>query len=274
MKENWPSFTEDEEILRIWDVENIKKLMAKRFYYNTNDWREKELEELWVSQPENTITASFGTNWGYYVGMDEIRGYYVDKHAAEVHAHLERIAAADPTVTVCEENLNIGCCTNRPISTGLIRLAGDGKTARGLWYSIGHQTISEPDGTADARWILEKCAADFIREDGAWKIWHIVFANDICLEVGADYADYPVYPEPGYNPLEVEFGDPTIKMLTHDGTFNWWDNYPAPPAPYYTFDPENSYGPEGHCDPPPEMTSNPFEKYADQKIPRRRKDSV
>ncbi len=35
-------------------------------------------------------------------------------------------------------------------------------------------------------------------------------------------------------------------MITHDATFNWWDNYPAPPEDYETWSDELSYGPEGY----------------------------
>ena len=49
--------------------------------------------------------------------------------------------------------------------------------------------------------------------------------------------------------MAVEFGTPTIPMVTHDATFNWWDNYPPMPRPYETFADEISYGPEGYHKP-------------------------
>ena len=68
-------FTTEETMLRVWDVENIKKVMHRRVYYIANEWRARELEELWVSDPAYQKTASFGRNTGYYVGMEAIRGY-------------------------------------------------------------------------------------------------------------------------------------------------------------------------------------------------------
>ena len=76
----------------------------------------------------------------------------------------------------------------------------------------------------------------------------MVIATDLTCEAGEDYSIQPVYPDPGTDPVEKEFGTPTIAMLTHDNTYNWWDKYPAPPEPYYTFTDDISYGPEGHPD--------------------------
>ena len=64
------TFTTEETMLRVWDVEEIKKLMSRRVYYIANEWRARELDELWVSDPEHQKTASFGRNTGYYVGME------------------------------------------------------------------------------------------------------------------------------------------------------------------------------------------------------------
>ena len=58
--------------------------MSRRVYYIANEWRARELDELWVSDPGIRKTASFGRNTGYYVGMEEIRKYYVDRHLAEM----------------------------------------------------------------------------------------------------------------------------------------------------------------------------------------------
>lgn len=223
-------FTTQETILRVWDVEEIKKLMSKRVYYIANEWREKELDELWVRDPELQKTASFGRNTGYYVGMDAIRGYYVDKHNAEMGE-------------------GIGYLSNHPISTGLVRQAEDGKTAKGMWYSIAQETRPNDDGTALALWMPEKIGVDFVKEADGWKIWHIMIANDLACEAGHDYEQDAVYIDYAADPVAVEFGTPTIPKLVHDQTFNWWDNYPPMPEPYETWCDAISYGPEGYQPP-------------------------
>ena len=228
-------YTDDELIRRVTDIEEIKKVANKRTFYLINEWREQELQDLWVAQPEHMATASFGKNIGYYVGMEAIRGYYVTKHAADLGD-------------------GVGHMNAHPVSTGLVELAGDGKTAKGLWYCIGQDTTPNGDGTACAMWNCGKVAIDFVKEGDSWKIWHIVEANDLTSEAGDYYPGHSPYVDYATDPVAVEFGTPTIPMLTHDATFNWWDNYPAPPKPYDTWSDEISYGPEGY----PEKTEHHF----------------
>jgi hypothetical protein len=221
------NFTTEETIARVWDVEEIKKLMARRVYFQANEWREKEIDELWVSDPELQKTASFGRNTGYYVGLDAIRAYYVEKHNAEMGE-------------------GTGYLTNHPITTGLVREAEDGKTAKGMWYSIAQETRPQEDGTGLALWMPEKIGVDFVKEADGWKIWHIIIANDLVCEAGTNNELDPVYVDFATDPVAVEFGTPTIQKLVHDQTFNWWDNYPPMPQPYETWSDEISYGPEGY----------------------------
>lgn len=233
-------FTDDELILRVWDIENIKTLMNVRSYYIAGDLREQELEELWVSSPENMKTASFGRNWGWYTGMESIRGYYVNAHQSRLENQMKANGTAQ---------LNAGNLYAHPISTGLVRVAEDGKTAKGMWYSTAQETTALPDGAAEARWMMEKLAADFVREDDGWKIWHLMIAADLNSEAGEDYSSQPVYVDWDRDFVKCEFGKPDIEALCHDATFNWWDNYPPMPMPYETFTDDISYGPEGFIAP-------------------------
>ncbi len=213
-------YTDDELIRRVWDIEEIKKLVYRRGVYIANDWRARELDELWVSEPEHQKTASFGKNIGWYVGMENIRAWYVKKHGN-------------------------GYLAFHPASTGLVELAGDGRTAKGLFYSIAQETEPDGDGTARALWMPEKIGFDFVKENGKWKIWHFVAAVDLVCEAGTDYSEQDPYPNYESDPVMLEFGKPTVECLCHDGTFNWWDDYPSMPEPYWSFTDDISYGPEG-----------------------------
>lgn len=238
------NLTDTEKMLRIWDVENIKTLMHRRVFLQTADLRREELETMWVQEPEHQKTASYGSNWGYYVGMDEIRKYYVEAHTRALERQMEENAASER---------NLGNMYAHPLTTGLVELAQDGETAKGLWYSIGNEAMARPDGTAHVQWMLGKVAADFVREGDEWKIWHLVVSMDVDCQAGHDYGEYPVYEDwsaESANVVRREFGRPTIEMLTHDVTFNWWDDYPPmPPKNYKTFTPDISYGPEGYRPP-------------------------
>lgn len=241
-------YTPDERIRRVWDAENIKDLMAKRSFYIANDKRREELNKLWVRKPKNRKTASMGSNWGYYVGMDDISNYYVVHHDQRRKEQLAAYCANHPHVENNEFNQGYGCYICRPISTPLVVISGDGETAKGLWYSIGSESIAAGGEEADCRWYNERLAVDFIREDGEWKIWHLVIANDLCCHVGENVDELPSRRPPNSFLPEIEFksGKPTIEMLTHNSILNWADGYPADPTPYFHFEDEISYGPEGH----------------------------
>lgn len=242
-------FSDEELMTRLWDVEEIKKQVYRRGYYVANEWRARELDELWVKDPQLQKTASFGRNIGWYVGMDAIRGYYVDHHTDLRQQQLSAIHSANPAIADIPANLHIGCIANHPATTGLVEIAGDGKTAKALFYSNGQETQANADGTATAMWIPQKQAYDFVKEDGQWKIWHLTTAVDSSLEAGEVFENEDPITDYDNDPIMLEFGEPTIRCLTHDATFNWWDNYPPVPEPYETWSDDISYGPEGYRPP-------------------------
>jgi hypothetical protein len=232
---------EDARLLeRTLDIEQIGDLMNRRVYYVSADRREDELRDLWVKGDEAQLTASMGKNWGFYVGIDEIKRFYLEAHAEKLRLQQEENRATDP---------NIGNVYAHPLTTGLIEVADDGRSARGLWYSIAQETYAEPGGTAHGRWILEKIAVDFLKEADAWRIWHIMTAVDLSCGAGEDYEKQPVYFDPGEDIDRADFGRPTIEKLVHENVFNWWDDYPPVPEPYRTFTKGMGYGPDGFREP-------------------------
>jgi len=58
------------------------------------------------------------------------------------------------------------------MTTPIIEVAKDGKTAKGLWLMYGAETF-KPSGEKEAKasWAAGQFAMDFIQEDGEWKIW-------------------------------------------------------------------------------------------------------
>lgn len=251
MRETLDFFTESELIDRVWDREKIQALMAKRVYLAANEQRRKEINDLWVSAPENRATASYGKNWGYYVGMDNIIRYYVVHHYERGMERLRACHRQNPAISEAAENIWFGCMSVKPVTTPLIEISGDGKTAKGLWYSIGQETVRLPNGAGDAVWCCEKVGVDFVKESDGWKIWHLVEIVDVHCRAGEDYGEQPVIitpDDPALSEVKEEFGIPDYPLLTHDSRFNWRDNYPWMPEPYFTFSDAISYGPKGHPD--------------------------
>ena len=231
-------YTDDELISRVWDKEEIKNIVGRRAFYYANDQRERELNELWVSKAENRKTACFGRNWGYYIGMDAIKQYYVVDHRKKEYEMLEKLG-----VPASSDNLGYGWMGFHTATTPLIFIAGDGKTAKGLWYCPGMETTPKGDGDAEALWIFGTMGIDFIKEDGQWKIWHLVLCNDFVVKAGECFQAGAVDEE---DPTRDEFGTPTLDRIVHDPQYNWGDDFPFMPKPYQTFTDAISYGPEGN----------------------------
>lgn len=58
------------------------------------------------------------------------------------------------------------------LTTPVVEIAGDGKTAQGVWWCPVPMTVSV-DGKLQAIWAWGNIAADFIRSGKDWKIWHL-----------------------------------------------------------------------------------------------------
>lgn len=225
--------TDRQLLQRVWDKEEIKKLISRRAYYLADHRHREELEELWVSDEPWLSEASFGGNWGYYLGMDEIRRWYVLEYEERLLAESASKKPGD------------GVSVFHPMSSPLIRLAGDGQSARALFYSIGEETYLSDSGPV-AYWINEKIAVDVLKINGAWKILHLVESCDFCHPVGEPFDKQILFPAPEQDIMRRRFGTPTISMTVHDPMFNWEDDYPYIPGDYEHFGDNGSYGPWDH----------------------------
>ena len=209
-----PDYTPEEQLEAVLAKDEVMNLMGLRNYYYLTGNVPGALEDLWVQTPENRETASFGSNFGFYIGWEEIQRF-VRETWSTLDIQLE----------------------SQSVNTPFIQVAFDRKTARGLWYSDGFVTDSR--GNTDV--IAQKVAVDFIREGGDWKIWHLVYGTDLVDALHTEaVADYGMLGQ-----LERWFGVPTVACITHDPKYNWNDNYPPEPEPYETFTWKDSYAPAG-----------------------------
>ncbi|MDD6024537.1 MAG: nuclear transport factor 2 family protein [Oscillospiraceae bacterium] len=213
--------TEYEQAIRLWDMEEVKDLLARRAYYISGD-RRRELDDLWVQDYYHRKTASYGSNWGFYVGFDQISEFF----------SVEKDAYAPGTGDACHHTL----------STGHVQVAADGNTARALFYDISLDARAQGDSYVN----LGPVAVDCVKENGQWKIWHLFCGYDHCLPLCGDYSAVPVVRNEAEHPYRAQFGSPTISMKTYDPDFGWSQEFVTPPMPYQTFNALRSYGPEGH----------------------------
>ncbi len=86
----------------------------------------------------------------------------------------------------------------KPMSCPVIEVAGDGQTAKGLWFCQGAYNDVETSGPV-AHWTWGYFAVDFIRTGEGWKIWHMSYTNDVDCICGQSWGkprqELPALPE-------------------------------------------------------------------------------
>jgi hypothetical protein len=192
---------------------------------------------------KKTPNPTFAQNHGYYVGYDSIYATYGKLNKVMQKANLALLRKHFPGLEDTEENLGSGTLIMHPLTTPIIEVAGDGQTAKGMWYSPGQVTEVSSDGKPSANWIWEKYGVDFVKEDGVWKIWHIHMYTDFFTQVGKSWTD-----ETADAPMGV--GQPPVAIPRPDKEEETYKVYsmtqvpqdaPRMPEPYYTFSETFSY---------------------------------
>ncbi|MBP2642832.1 MAG: hypothetical protein H6Q67_719 [Firmicutes bacterium] len=239
--------TLEEKIQRALDIQEVQNVMSKHAYYHGLGLHEKELEDIWAKQAKD---ISFGEGVGYWIGWDSIYNFYVTLHTSKWETALAAMQVNYPDLT--EDDLGAGTLIMHTLTTPIIHIAGDGQTAKGMWYTPGQVTEVGGDGYPSASWIWEKYGVDFIKEDGEWKIWHLMVCSDCTCPVAGDTSwvteettSSAAAVFKGTGPDTVS-ADPDIEMTVYNSYSNTQlpQNFPKMPEPYYTFSETFSYGPE------------------------------
>ena len=180
------ALTPEQIIQRLHDVHRIENVMAKHVYFHAAAKHHEELDAIWV---QKTAGPHFAQNQGYYIGMESLRSYYGDLNLTMQRQQLEALHERHPEVEVIDENMGAGLFQIHPLTTQIIEVAGDGQTAKGIWYSPGAVGGSNKRGEITMLWMWERYAVDFAKEDGEWKIWHLHTYTDFGTPVGTSWAD-------------------------------------------------------------------------------------
>lgn len=232
--------TLEQKIQKTLDVQEIQNVMSKHAYYHALGCNEEELEAIWVKK---TPDPTFAQNQGYYVGYDSIRYYYGKLNVLMQKANLGLLRKHFPALEDAEENLGTGSLIIHPLTTPIIEVAGDGQTAKGMWYSPGQVTEIGSDGKPAAHWIWEKYGVDFVKEDGAWKIWHLHVCTDFFTPVGETWAERTADAPMGVGQPPVNIPRPDREEETYKvySMTQVPQNRPRMPEPYHTFSETFSY---------------------------------
>ena len=242
-----PKRSQAATVQTLLDVHEIQSLMSRHAWYYSAGQHQRELDELFA---KNQPDLSFGTNAGYWVGYESIKRAYVDWFKIQTAKDLEALSRRHPEIKNIPENLLAGSSMMHTITTPLIVVAQDGKTAKGLFYSPG-QVTQTPLGQPTAGWMWERYAIDFIKERGQWRIWHFNVFTDFSVSPGGDWTKQGVGAQIVVQPGEVlPWEDPNAPKF--DVVMETYQSYgigvvrgekPRIPVPYRTFSETFSYGP-------------------------------
>jgi hypothetical protein len=234
-----------EQLVQRWeDQRAIKNLMGK--YANIvllN--REQEIMERFWSKGED---LSLGFNDGYYVGRDAVSGYYeaVEARNMLVAKTLQKKFPEQLGGKSDEEIYGVGPFKVKPLYNPLIEVAEDGQTAKGLWSCQGAHNEVGGSGPV-ANWTWGYFAVDFRKEEDGWKIWHLLYVNDVDCICGQSWGkpqqEYPALPE--FEAL-AQFQYPAYSVARENRALYSPQRpvtlTPEIPSPYRTFAETFSYG--------------------------------
>lgn len=210
------------------DTTAIANIMGAFTFLNCYKQHKRQFENWSTNEP--TITL----NEGKYVGYEAVKAFFVDYNEAQTRWANETMRKLFPEELggkSDEEIWAVGSNTVLNFTTPLIEVAFDGQTAKGMWYVYGSTTEVYSTGPK-AAWNFGRCAVDFIKEDGVWKIWHMTMYTDIQCPVGGNWGKDKMYPHEG-----VEIPKPTVKEHYYTGYGEDFLSLVEPPLPepYDTF---------------------------------------
>jgi hypothetical protein len=201
------------QLARAQAVTEIQNVIARYTLYHSAGWQ-KECLDLFAMRTEDVglEIAMWGQFWGP-------RGIYQN--------YVEGIAQ--------HEGDRIGWFCEHPVSTPLIEVAGDAKTAKCIWSTFGPETAKmRPEDEWTPNWMYGKFSCDFILENGHWKMWHFQVLPDIMCPTCEPFTKQK--PHDDFKPEDMPKPDaPTTFCEEYDvnKARKFW---PQPPQPYETFE--------------------------------------
>jgi hypothetical protein len=152
------------EISRINDVFAIERLQARYEAIHSSD--EGLAWQLFANRPDTTQEITYSRN----VGFEGIKKHYIESTAKPECTSQGKCFPEEWGKIATPETkryMDIAAqghkFTVHPVATPCIVVAGDGKTAKATFTSLGFE---------GDMWCYGKYANDYIKIDGEWYIWH------------------------------------------------------------------------------------------------------
>ena len=232
-----------EHLLTRWEIRREVQNIMGKYSQSYCIKQEGALPRFWSKRED----ISLGLNNGYYIGQKAVFGYYAAIEA-ETKLASRLIAQRFPQKLEDkseEELFGVGQISYRPIDTPVIEVADDLQSAKGLWVVRG---LVEKITTAGpvSFWDFSYWAVDFILEDGAWKILHMLDLSEVNARQGTDLLHEPPLPEdPAFAEMaSISIPEPTKPCMLRETYRADRPFTPSPrvPEPYHTLAETFSYG--------------------------------
>lgn len=202
-----------EKLRAIREIENI----MGRYSFLHTALHHYDYLEYWSKREDCILDMP----WGGYDGYAGVETCYLKDHGDRSMQHIQ------------ESGFLKGLFPMHTHTTGIIEVAEDLQTARGLWLSPGQETFAE-DGKGEATWAWSQIGADFIQEeDGSWKVWRMRVYPVFQAPYKTGWVDVP--------PYEGSLAEDHCDRPPRDA-INYCEDYvypatePLPPTPYKTYD--------------------------------------
>jgi len=213
--------TIEDRLQRVEDFLEIQNIMGRYAYYIMAGMT-REFGEKYFSERPDTRT---------YLGEQG----YMEGPKAFLKVEAQRPAMSEEE----KEKSRIGRMAMHCPICPVIEVAGDGKTAKGVWIGLGllamkNRETGEPTGA----WEWDKYGVDFIKENGQWKIWHHhIYRLLHGWNVDEKWAEQFKKPEPNMG-MKMD-GPPVDDNPYRPDTIQRM--VPKPPEPYETWEDTFSY---------------------------------
>jgi len=199
----------EHEVFRLHAAREIQNLMGTYTVNHLPKNMHDHVELFAMERPDVSVEVG---DRGVYVGPEAVRTLFGKQFAMAL-----------------EGNLLI-----HYLATPMIEVAGDGKTAKGVWRSPGIEAVRPPGGGKPVPlWSFGSYACDFIHLDGRWKIWHLHWFRVIKCSFADGWVD----------DLSMAFsgqlaGSPLLKPTTYHNPYtpdSVQESVPPCPKPYDTW---------------------------------------
>jgi hypothetical protein len=207
---------------RLQAVRDAQNLMSKYTYYQSADMQEETVALF----AKRTLGTRVEMMWGVYDGLESIKKCFLLDHLQK------------------NDNRRSGVMDIDTLTTPIIQVAGDGNTAKGIWMSPGLETAIV-DGKPSAKWAWFKYGTDFVKEDGAWRIWHLHVYGILETDYHQSWAEStPVMYDASYSGLvnhKMHNDRPPTTYWVYSKDTVFPEDQPSIPQPYETFDEKSAY---------------------------------